>query len=452
MSELKHKRILAIHDISCVGRCSLTVALPIISAAGVECSVLPTAVLSTHTGGFQGFTYRDLTCDMQPIMDHWKSLDIRFDAFYSGFLGSFEQIDIVSRIFDELSHQGTMIYVDPVMADGGKLYSVFGPEFPAGMRKLCEKADVIMPNLTELCLMLGLEWKPGPYSREYIEAMLEHGRDFGVRRIVITGVSYEKGKVGAVFRDFETGETGEVMRDEIPGYYHGTGDVFGSALVGSCERGASLKDSVEAAVDLTVGSIRSTRSLCEDIRYGVNFEPYLKNYAESLEHRSVGFSLAPATNDQDLRTVSSLAMTVWTEAFKGIISDSQILYMLERFQSFDALKNQVEKEGFSYLVASVDGEPAGYCGYRMDGDSMFLSKIYLLERARGKGYSSAMLNELKHIAMDSGASCIRLTVNRDNTRAVEIYKHMGFVQYGTVDTDIGHGFEMNDFLMELKVQ
>lgn len=452
MSELKHKRILAIHDISCVGRCSLTVALPIISAAGVECSVLPTAVLSTHTGGFQGFTYRDLTCDMRPIMDHWKSLDIRFDAFYTGFLGSFEQIDIVSEIFDELSHQGTTVYVDPVMADAGKLYSVFGPEFPAGMKKLCEKADVIMPNLTELCLMLGLEWKPGPYSREYIDAMLEHGREFGVKRIVITGVSFEEGRIGAVFRDFETGESGEVMRDEIPGYYHGTGDVFGSALVGSCERGASLKDSVEAAVELTVGSIKNTRSLSEDIRYGVNFEPGLKNYAESLDRGIRGFAIVPATNDQDIRTVSSLAMTIWGEAFKGIISDSQILYMLERFQSFDALKTQIEKEGYSYLVASVDGEPVGYCGYRADGDSMFLSKIYLLDRVRGKGYSSIMVDELKRIAKDSEASAIRLTVNRKNIRAIEIYKHMGFVQYGTADTDIGHGFEMNDFLMELKVQ
>ena len=109
---MNHERILAIHDISCVGRCSLTVALPIISAAGIECSGLPTAVLSTHTGGFKGFTYRDLTEDMIPIDEHWKTLDIKFDAFYTGFLGSFEQIDIVSRLFDDLSDEDTTIYVD----------------------------------------------------------------------------------------------------------------------------------------------------------------------------------------------------------------------------------------------------------------------------------------------------------------------------------------------------
>lgn len=151
---MEQKRVLAIHDVSCVGKCSLTVALPIISATGVECSALPTAVLSTHTGGFTGYTYRDLTVDIMPIMNHWKSLNVRFDGIYTGFLGSFEQIDLVSDIFDQLGEHA-LICVDPVMADNGQLYKVFPPTFPAGMRKLCAKADVILPNITEATLLLG---------------------------------------------------------------------------------------------------------------------------------------------------------------------------------------------------------------------------------------------------------------------------------------------------------
>ncbi|MBR3477470.1 MAG: bifunctional hydroxymethylpyrimidine kinase/phosphomethylpyrimidine kinase, partial [Candidatus Methanomethylophilaceae archaeon] len=160
---MRQKRILAVHDISCVGKCSLTVALPIISAAGVECAVLPTAVLSTHTGGFTGFTFRDLTGDIKPIGAHWSSLGIRFDAIYTGFLGSFEQIELVKELIDGMSGQDVKVYVDPVMADKGKMYSVFGPDFPAGMRSLCEKADLIMPNMTELAFMLGFEYKDVPY-------------------------------------------------------------------------------------------------------------------------------------------------------------------------------------------------------------------------------------------------------------------------------------------------
>ena len=230
---MRQKRLLAVHDISCVGKCSLTVALPIISAAGVECAVLPTAVLSTHTGGFTGFTFRDLTGDIEPIGYHWSSLGIRFDSIYTGFLGSFEQIELVKGLIDSLSGQGIRVYVDPVMADKGKMYTVFGPDFPAGMRGLCEKADLVMPNMTELAFMLGFEYADGPYTQEYVDGVLEKAKALGVPRIVITGVSFEAGRIGAVYKDYSTGEQGAVMADEVPGYYHGTGDVFGSALVGA---------------------------------------------------------------------------------------------------------------------------------------------------------------------------------------------------------------------------
>ena len=448
--DMTHTRILAIHDISCVGRCSLTVALPIISAAGLECSCLPTAVLSTHTGGFKGFTYRDLTEDMIPIDNHWKTLDLKFDAFYTGFLGSFEQIDIVSKLFDDLSREGTTIYVDPVMADGGKLYAVFGPDFPAGMRKLCEKADVIMPNLTELCLMLGLEWQPGPYTREYIDEMFEHAKAFGVKRVVLTGVSYEKGKLGAVYKDFETGETGEVMRTEIPGYYHGTGDVFGSALVGACESGLPLAKAVEAAIDLTVGSIIRTYDSKEDIRYGVNFEPGLGDYASYIARERSGFSMQPAVNDEEIRIISSLANSIWYEAYSGIVSDGQISYMLRRFQSFEAIRDQIDSSGYTYLLLRDGNEPVGYCGYVPDDRGLFLSKIYVASGCRGKGYAGNVLKHLGEVAASLGKDVIYLTVNRGNTKAIDFYRHEGFEVAEERDDPIGEGYEMNDYVMELK--
>lgn len=446
---MKHERILAVHDISCVGRCSLTVAIPIISSVGIECSGLPTAVLSTHTGGFTGYTYRDLTDDIVPIDDHWKSLGITFDAFYTGFLGSFEQIDIVSRLFDDLRHDGTTVYVDPVMADAGKLYPVFGPDFPQGMRRLCEKADVIMPNLTELCLMLGEEWIPGPYDRRYIDSMLEKAHGFGVRKVVLTGISFEDGKVGAVYKDFETGECGDVMRPEIPGYYHGTGDVFGSALVGACECGLPLSKAVEAAVNLTVSSIIRTYESGEDVRYGVNFEIGLRDYiAEVDEGRPV--KVVEATTDADLTTIESLARDIWTESYEGIVPRAQTDYMVERFQTAPALREQIGK-GYTYLIVTVDGVPAGYCGYVPDDKGLFLSKIYISKDYRGSGLSTKLFDRLRVIARTLGKDRVHLTVNRNNAHAISVYEHEGFVGVGTADTLIGEGFVMNDYLMELRV-
>ena len=448
---MKHGRILAIHDVSCVGRCSLTVALPIISSVGVECSGLPTAVLSTHTGGFTGYTFRDLTEDMEPVKEHWKSLGLTFDAFYTGYLGSFEQIDIVSSMFDELSNDRTVKYVDPVMADAGKLYPAFGPEFPAGMRRLCEKADVIMPNLTELTLMLGEEWAPGPYTHEYVDSMLEKAGSFGVRKAVLTGVSFEEGMVGAVYRDFETGESGEVMREEIPGYYHGTGDVFGSALVGALESGLALGAAVEAAVNLTVGSILRTYESGADVRYGVDFEEGLRDYIAEVDSGRRIVTVAPVSDDDSLEAISGLANVIWNEAFDGMISQGQIDYMLEKYQSPAALKSQMAEDGYTYLLVEIGSRPIGYCGYVPDDEGLFLSKIYLLEGFRGRGISSLVLDRLKAAAREHGRDCIYLTVNRGNRRAIEVYEHMGFEVADTVDTPIGEGYFMNDYVMVLKV-
>ncbi len=278
----RQKRVAAIHDISCFGKCSLTVALPIISATGIEVSVIPTAVLSTHTGGFAGFTYRDLTEDIQPIVSHWDSLGIEFDALYTGFLGSFEQISIVSDIFDLYKKQGSLLVVDPVMGDNGSLYQVFDQDFPAGMRRLCEKADIIVPNITEALLLLGEPYEEGPYTKDYVESLLNKLADLGSPRVVLTGVYFSAEKLGAASLDKKTNTISYALSDRIEGSYHGTGDVYASALLSAILNGAPLARAIKIAVDFTVGSIARTRKAHTDVRYGVNFEAGLLSLAQEL--------------------------------------------------------------------------------------------------------------------------------------------------------------------------
>lgn len=275
----RQKRVVAIHDISCFGRCSLTVALPIISAVGVECSIIPTAVLSTHTGGFEGFTYRDLTNDINPIVDHWKSLNLEFDAIYTGFLGSFEQIEILSSVFDRLKTKDNLILVDPVMADNGQLYKIFPSNFPQGMKKLVEKADIVIPNITETCLLLDEPYKDSGYTKEYIEGLLRKLTDLGPKKAVLTGVHFDDDNLGAATYDKETGKVSYSFARRIEGYYHGTGDVFGSALLAALLKGKSLEEACEVAVNFTAQSIQRTKDAGTDIRFGVNFEAGLKDLA-----------------------------------------------------------------------------------------------------------------------------------------------------------------------------
>jgi len=279
---MKQKRVAAIHDISCFGKCSLTVALPILSAAGIEATVLPTAVLSTHTGGFTGFTFRDLTEDIRPIEKHWKSIPIAFDAIYSGYLGSFEQLGLVEEFYREFKDENTLILTDPVMADNGKLYASFSPDFPKGMAKLCGKADLIMPNITEATLMLEESYPGDEYDRDYIEKLMKKLSDLGPEKVVLTGVSFEEGKLGSASYDRKTGEFGYVFTERIEGYYHGTGDVYGSALVAAILRGKPVSEAIGVATHFTVEAIRRTRAAGTDIRFGVDFEESLPNFMKNL--------------------------------------------------------------------------------------------------------------------------------------------------------------------------
>ena len=280
---MKQKRIVAIHDVSCFGKCSLTVASPIISAAGIEVSVIPTAVLSTHTGGFTGFTFRDLTEDIVPILDHWDNFDFIFDGIYTGYLGSFEQIELMKQTFDRLKKDNTLIFVDPVMADNGKLYPLFPSDFPKGMRSLCAKADAIIPNITEACFMLDEEYVEGPYSKEYIETLLRRlSTEIGPKKVILTGVYFDDKQLGAAGYDKDTDSVVYAFADCVEGYYHGTGDVFASATLAALLSDRSLKQAIQIAVDFTVGSIKRTKEANTETRFGVNFEAGLKDLANDL--------------------------------------------------------------------------------------------------------------------------------------------------------------------------
>lgn len=270
------KRIVTIQDISCVGKCSLTVALPIISAMGIETAVIPTAVLSTHTA-FKNFTYRDLTGDLPKIAKHWKQEKFNFDAIYTGYLGSIEQIDILKEFFKQFKTPDNFIFIDPVMADNGKLYAGFDANFVKEMKKLCKMADIIVPNLTEASYMLEKEYKE-IYSEQEIKDILIELSNLGPKYVVLTGVSFKDNKLGVMSYNKETNEFFTYFNEKIPAKYHGTGDIFASTLVGAITNNNTLEEGLKIAVDYVWETINDTYKTNKKDAYGVNFEtkiPYL---------------------------------------------------------------------------------------------------------------------------------------------------------------------------------
>ena len=268
------KRIITVQDISCVGKCSLTVALPVISAMGVEACVLPTAVLSTHTA-FKGFTFRDLTGDITSITNHWQQEKISFDAIYTGYLGSLEQINLMHDLIKDFGGGSTRVIVDPCMADNGALYSGFTPEFAHAMAGLCSKADVIVPNLTEASYLLGLPYIASGYTKEYIEDLLQKLAGLGARRIVLKGVSFDEKKIGIACYDSESQKTSWYFHEKMPQNFHGTGDIFASVLTGALVRDYTLDKACRLAADFVVEAIRHTLSHKDYNWYGVDFESAL---------------------------------------------------------------------------------------------------------------------------------------------------------------------------------
>ena len=272
---MEHKKLVSIQDISCMGQCSLTVALPIISALGVETVILPTAVLSTHTGGFENFTFHDLTDEMPEISRHWESLGLEFDAIYTGYLGSFKQIEYVLDFIAKFRKPNTVVFVDPAMGDHGKLYTGFDTRFAKEMAKLCAKADIIVPNLTEASFMLGKEYIGSGHSKEYIEDMLRGLADLGAKKVILTGVSFEKGKLGVAYYDAEKDSVFYYFNDAFEGVFHGTGDIFASTCIGAYTRGRSIEESVKLAADFVCAAINNTIDSRKGHEYGVRFEECL---------------------------------------------------------------------------------------------------------------------------------------------------------------------------------
>ena len=273
-----YKRALTIQDISCFGQCSLTVALPVISACGTETCVLPSAVLSTHTSGFKDYTCLDMTDEMKKILAHWAKLDIRFDAIYTGYLATAEQIDIVKGAFGTRLKDGGLKIVDPVMGDFGKLYPAFDMDFVGAMKELCSVADVILPNVTEACLLTGKQYKFS-YDEGYIDDLLDGLKALGAKKTVLTGVGYDDKTTGVVVYD------GEIKR-----YYkhakedrscHGTGDLFASAFTGSLLAGEDEYGAAKLAADFVVDCIKHTPNDGSH-PYGVRFESCLKALAQKL--------------------------------------------------------------------------------------------------------------------------------------------------------------------------
>lgn len=267
------KRILTIQDISCVGKCSLTVALPIISSFGIEAAILPTAVLSTHTA-FNSFTFRDLTEDIAPICKVWKDEGIVFDGIYTGYLGSKEQIDLVLKIFDDFG-EGKLKFVDPAMGDNGKLYKGFNEAFALEMAKLCAAADIIVPNLTEACFMLGKPYIASGYSEDYIKDILVSLTALGCKKAVLTGVGFSDDKLGCYGYDRETDSFFSDFNDKKEQSFHGTGDVFASVCFSSIMNSKSLSEAAAIAADFVCDSIDATLNDERPITYGVHFEKLL---------------------------------------------------------------------------------------------------------------------------------------------------------------------------------
>ena len=271
-------RIAAIQDISGFGRCSLTVVLPVLSAMGSQCCPLLTASLSAHTAfpPSDKATFLDLTGQMERTTAHWAELGVTFDAIYSGFLGSADQIRIIERFYQQFRGEHTRVLVDPVMGDHGKPYRTYTPELCAQMRQLAEQADCITPNWTEAALLLDEDYADCPTEEDGIRSWLERLSLGGKRSVVLTGVSLTEGQIGAGYFDRITGTTGFAMAHQEPAHFPGTGDLFASVLLGALMRGDELPGSVEQAVDFVQRCVAQSMQIGTPPLEGVQFEPLLK--------------------------------------------------------------------------------------------------------------------------------------------------------------------------------
>ncbi len=287
------KRVVTIQDISCIGKCSLTVALPLISSMGIETAIIPTAVLSTHTA-FKGFTFRDLTEDIVPILEHWEKEKFAFDGIYTGYLGSLEQIELMKLLIKKFKGEKTLVVVDPCMADGGKLYPGFDQNFAFNMAGLCKEADVILPNLSEAAFLLGEKYLEGGYTEDDIKSLMVRLAGLGAKKVVLKGVSFDedqkdlkgiKGKIGICYYDSESGKYSWYFHKKISTSFHGTGDIFASIFTGAMLSDFSIENSYKLAGDFVVKAIEETISHPDYNTYGVDFESVIPWLTEEQQRR-----------------------------------------------------------------------------------------------------------------------------------------------------------------------
>lgn len=287
------KRVLTVQDISCVGKCSLTAAIPVISAMGIEVCPLPTAILSNHTA-FSSFSFLDLTDKIPEIINEWKKQGFHFDAIYTGYLGSINQIDLVHKILDEFAQNDTLVVIDPCMADNGKLYTGFSQDFVQQMAKLCGRANVILPNMTEACFLVNQDYDIFTHTNESITKVMAKLLSLGAQQVILKGVEFSKEKIGVAYcsqklfdNNFSTNENN--MEDmniyfhhRYDENFHGTGDVFASAVTGALVLKKDIKDAVKVACDFVQESIECTLSNSNYNWYGVDFESALRNLPQKL--------------------------------------------------------------------------------------------------------------------------------------------------------------------------
>ena len=274
-------KILTIQDISCYGQCSITVALPVVSAFGIETAILPSAVLSTHTSGFTDFTVRDLTEDLPEIRKHWEKEGILFDAIYTGFIASIEQLDYIKDIIDSRLKPDGLVFVDPAMADHGEFYNGFDQEFADKMGELCKLGDYVLPNTTEACYILHKPWKE-EFTKEEMLEMANELSEFTKRHVILKGDTHKEGQLGMIVLDKEE-ETCEIVFNEKVDYVsHGTGDVFASAFVGSTMNGKTPTQAAKIAGEFTKRAIEKTVG-DETHTYGVKFEQVIPELYDLLK-------------------------------------------------------------------------------------------------------------------------------------------------------------------------
>lgn len=277
------KRVLTIQDLSCVGKCSLTVALPIISAAGVETAVFPVSLLSTHSA-FESYEKVDLSHLLESYEKMWEKYDINFDAVYVGYVGTENGLMQVENCINRLKNENNIIIIDPAIADNGEIYSGISEEYIKELEKLCKKADVLMPNLTEACILTGEEYKDCGYSKEYIENIMKKLSTLGCKNVVVTGVSYDNNEMGIACYNSETKKYNEFFNKRYKGVYYGAGDSLASAFTGALMNGISFEDSLEIAEKFISEAVRLSKN--NSRWYGINFEYAIPKYVEMIKEKS----------------------------------------------------------------------------------------------------------------------------------------------------------------------